>query len=281
MERFAGKTADEVLGRPALEVFPFLREHGLDLALARALEGESVVTNGVVHIEPDGTRKVYDRLYEPIRSQGGEVTGVLCIVKDATARYAAIDALRASDAKLRMAVEAAGVGFWSWDPETDVAAWESTMCEIFGVQPESAPTTLEGYLAIVHPDDRHRVVERVGGRNVAGAWEDEYRIVRPDGVRWIMSKIGVVHVDGKRLVLGAVVDVTSRRERDDRQRAAQHDSKRSGRSPQALRTTSTTCSWGCCRRSRWRLGARRPTSPPFSTSPGHRPKTRPTSSNSS
>ena len=80
MERFAGKTAAEVLGRSAFDVFPFLREHGLDRAVERVLAGETVATEGVVHVNPGGTRKVYDRLYLPLRSArapGGSIAGGL------------------------------------------------------------------------------------------------------------------------------------------------------------------------------------------------------------
>jgi two-component system, cell cycle sensor histidine kinase and response regulator CckA len=222
MERFSGKTAEEVLGRNAFEVFPFLRDHGLDVAVARVLQGESVATNGAVFIEPDGTRKVYDRLYEPLCAPSGEITGVVCIVRDATARYAAVDALRESDTKLRNAVDAAGVGLWSWDPTADVVEWEDTMCSVFGLATKDAPKTRDAYLALLHPDDRPRAVERITvGRGDTG-WEGEYRITRADGaLRWVMSKARLLRVDGKEIVLGAVIDVTDRKERDDRRRAAQ------------------------------------------------------------
>jgi PAS domain S-box-containing protein len=58
MERFSGKTREEVMGRNAFEVFPFLRDHGLDVAVERVLRGESVATSGALFVEPDGTRKV-------------------------------------------------------------------------------------------------------------------------------------------------------------------------------------------------------------------------------
>lgn len=93
MARFSGKSADEVLGRRAFDVFPHLRDHGLDVAIQRALAGETV--DGVAYVEPDGTRKVYDRLYVPLREPSRtEISGVIAIVRDATARYVAQEALR-------------------------------------------------------------------------------------------------------------------------------------------------------------------------------------------
>jgi PAS domain S-box-containing protein len=222
MERFAGKTAEEVLGRVALEVFPFLRDLGLDVAFARALAGEAVTTDGVEHVEPDGTRRVFDRLYMPLRSDDGEIDAVLAIVHDATARYATLDALKKSEAILRMAAEAGEVGLWSWDPTADVVVWEDGLCRIFGLAQDDAPKTRDAYLALVHPDDRGAAVARVARGRAAGEWSDEYRIVRGDGaMRWVMSKARGLHVDGRELVLGALFDVTERKEREERQRAAQ------------------------------------------------------------
>jgi PAS domain S-box-containing protein len=221
MERFAGKTAEEVLGRNAFDVFPFLREHGLDVAVERVLRGETVETNGVVFVEPDGTRKVYDRVYLPLRGPNDEIVGVVGIVRDETARYAAMAALRDADAKLRTAVTAARVGLWSWDPEADKTSWETTTCEIFGVTPETIPKNQDEYIALIHPEDRERSRERVVQGLASGGWEDEYRIMRGGEVRWIMSNARVLEVDGKRVFRGAIIDVTDRKEREERRRALQ------------------------------------------------------------
>src|SRR5919198_2345569 len=40
MEQLTGRRAEEVLGKLAVEVFPFLRENGMEAALKRALQGE-------------------------------------------------------------------------------------------------------------------------------------------------------------------------------------------------------------------------------------------------
>ncbi len=221
MERFAGKTAAEVLGRVAFEVFPFLRDHGLDVAVERALAGETVATEGVEHVEPDGTRRVYDRLYLPLR-QGGEVTGVIAIIRDATARHAAQDALRRTEAMLLMAAEAAGIGLWTWDPATDTVIWDDTMCRLYSLPPGGAPRGREAYLALMHPDDREPARQRIAQGVGLGHWEHEYRVLRPDGsVRWIAARARIIRSERGGMALGAVFDVTERKEMEERQRASQ------------------------------------------------------------
>jgi PAS domain S-box-containing protein len=222
MERFAGMAASEVLGRRALEVLPFLRDHGFERAFEHALRGEAFATEGVPQGVPDGTPKVCDRLYLPLRDASGEIAGVIAIVRDATARFAAQEALRTTETKLLMAAEAAGIGLWSWDPTTDVVTWEDTMCGLYGRAPGDVPKNRDEYLALIHPDDRDLSRQRIARGRMEGHWEHEYRIVRPDGaMRWLASRTRLVHTERGDLVLGAVFDVTQRREIEERNRAKQ------------------------------------------------------------
>jgi PAS domain S-box-containing protein len=217
MEQFAGRKASEVLGRNAFEVFPFLRELGLDVALERALAGETVTIYAVPNDLPDGTRRYHDRVYLPIRADGA-IVGALAIVRDVTAQRQAEDALRAKDAQLRVAVDAAGVGLWSWETRADRVVWEDGMCAIFGLPPGSSPADREAYFALIHPEDRERSAERIRRGIARGRWEDEYRIVRPDGtLRWVLSKASFVGG----VALGVVLDVTERHEREEEIRQAQ------------------------------------------------------------
>ncbi|HEY3804856.1 MAG TPA: PAS domain S-box protein [Kofleriaceae bacterium] len=221
MERLAGKRAAETLGRSILDVFPFMRARGIEDEMRRVLAGEVVTTDGVHHAEADGTRKVYDRVCLPLRGAGGEVTGVVSIVRDATARHAAQEALRTTETKLLMAADATGIGLWTWDPATDAVTWEDTTCLLYGRMPGDVPQGRDAYLATIHPDDREDARELIVRGEIEGHWEHEYRIVRPDGaVRWLASRTRTVHTDRGDQVFGAVFDVTERKEAEERHRAA-------------------------------------------------------------
>jgi PAS domain S-box-containing protein len=142
---------------------------------------------------------------------------------DVTDQSRALQALRESEERVRVAVEAAGVGLWGWDPDTDELVWAPALYAIFGLAPHAAPpATRDEYLAFVHPEDRAFARSRIESGMSSGHWADEYRIVRPDGeVRWIMARKNVLRGGARTQVIGAVIDVTERRRRDEQLRQAQ------------------------------------------------------------
>ena len=77
MERLTGKSADEVLGRVAVEVFPRLRTSGIEDVLKRALAGETVdVRDFLVPKHSAGGRDVWEScIFAPHRAADGTITG--------------------------------------------------------------------------------------------------------------------------------------------------------------------------------------------------------------
>jgi PAS domain S-box-containing protein len=193
----------------------------------RALAGERVTDERTYEVN-DRTAHVLSVL-SPIR-MGEAIIGTLGVNIDMTElkradmdRSRALDALRESEEKLRLAVHAAGIGIWSWDLDTDAVTFNDALCAIFGVTPDNAPPTLEEYVQrLVHPDERARFVARVTRGREHGSWQHEYRVVRTDGTtRWVLGCGKVLHVHGQMLGLGAIFDVTERKERDEQLRQAQ------------------------------------------------------------
>jgi len=101
MEELTGKRAEEVLGRHAPEVFPFLRELGMEAELRRALQGE-VVTPPDISIRMPTGREVWEsNRYGPHRDAQGNIIGVIALVSDITQRKQAEEALRAALAEVQ------------------------------------------------------------------------------------------------------------------------------------------------------------------------------------
>ncbi|HEX9052416.1 MAG TPA: PAS domain S-box protein [Anaeromyxobacter sp.] len=153
-----------------------------------------------------------------VSSQGATLDGervLVSVVRDATERRATEEALRESEERLALAIEAAGLGTFHALPYGRME-WSPRCREIFGVGDAEIPD-FEAFLALVHPDDREAVraaAARWTDPSGDGRYQQQYRTVRPDGtVRWV-SAHGVARfgeVDGARRpvrLAGTLLDVT-------------------------------------------------------------------------
>src|SRR5947208_2431243 len=128
-------------------------------------------------------------------------------------------ALRERDERLRLALEAGGLGTWEWTMGTGRVAWSPSLEAIHGLRPGTFRETFEAFEASVHPDDRARVRACIRAALERGEHRTEYRIVRPDGaVRWVEDRGMVFYgVAGRPERLVAVcADVTENKHADAR-----------------------------------------------------------------
>jgi PAS domain S-box-containing protein len=150
-------------------------------------------------------------------------------------RLRAAEALRRSDERLRLAVEATDLGTWDLDVTTGLLDWSGRGKLIFGV-PGDAVVTYKEFLDLIHPDDRPLVVESVrrtlrgGGR---GEYQNEYRVRAAGGgpERWVSSRGRVLFdPDGRAYrMIGTVLDVTERKRFEHELRDARDAAERASR----------------------------------------------------
>ncbi|HVI76018.1 MAG TPA: PAS domain-containing protein [Anaeromyxobacteraceae bacterium] len=152
----------------------------------------------------------------PLRDDAGEVTGAVAIALDVTSRKRAEEELQRKERQLADAQAVAHVGSWEWDIASGRVTWSEELFRMLGLDPGECQSTRERFLRLVHPDDRERQRARgeaaIAGRE--GYGEDEYRIVRRDGVERVMHSRGIVLRDdqGKPTrIVGATIDVTERK----------------------------------------------------------------------
>ena len=88
-------------------------------------------------------------------------------------------------------------------------------------------TSWERWDELIHPEDRGRAQSGLDHaiEQRAEFWADEYRFLRPDGYVWISERDCLVYDETGRLVrmVGALRDVTQRREAEERQRLLLHE----------------------------------------------------------
>jgi len=128
--------------------------------------------------------------------------------------------------RIHLALDASGLGTWSWDATTGVVHWDETLERMFGFVPGSFDGTYETYLQTLHPDDREAIVETVQ-RSLATGGEHrvEHRVIWPDGsVHWIEGwGRAIVGDDGTATgLVGVSLDITDRRHDQSRLEQLQH-----------------------------------------------------------
>jgi len=115
---------------------------------------------------------------------------------------------------LNEAQRIARVGNWSFDVRSGQLTWSDEVFRIFGQKPGNFSPDFEGFLTMVHPDDRERIEAAVDKSLLTGnAYEIDHRIILPnDEVRYVHAR-GTVELDAKGRaynMLGTVQDITDR-----------------------------------------------------------------------
>jgi PAS domain S-box-containing protein len=134
---------------------------------------------------------------------------------DITERKQAEEALRLSEERLRLALDAGAMGTWDVNLETGVVRWSESHQRLFGLAPGEFDATLEGFWRCVHPDDLPGVqAEGERARREQAPFRREFRVVWPDGSEHWVTARGTFSYrpDGKPVrLLGVVWDISERR----------------------------------------------------------------------
>lgn len=126
--------------------------------------------------------------------------------------------LRDSETRLRLATDAAEVGFWDVDLVNNTRIWSPRVKAMYGISAD-APVSMADFHDGLHPDDRDAAVAASAAASDPARrslYDVEYRTIgKEDGVvRWVASKgRGIFDDSGRCLrVIGVAVDITARRE---------------------------------------------------------------------
>ena len=210
----AGLSLDGVIG-----VFQH-RHHGgarlspAELPSARALAGAEIVDLPLVIATAGGNEIIIRASASPIR-EGEAVRGALVIWHDVTESEYALESLRVSEERLRLAQESADIAVWDWVLETGLITYTPEFLRTYGVHAESI-RDYDSWRRLVHPDDL-RLVESERNRAIELGlpFASEFRVVTPSGeVRWMAGLgRGILDAHGQLVrVIGVNLDITERKE---------------------------------------------------------------------
>ncbi|MDR3403517.1 MAG: PAS domain S-box protein [Chthoniobacter sp.] len=131
-------------------------------------------------------------------------------------RRKTVEALRESEERFRQVVQNIEQVFWMTNlDKTEMLFVSAAYEKVWGRSCESLYASPMTWLDAIHPDDRGSVLEAANTRQVDGSYQEEYRIIRPDGsVRWISDRAFPVRDAGGNVyrIAGIAEDITVRRQ---------------------------------------------------------------------
>ncbi len=178
----------EVVGKNFFEL-----DYPADLAARLQQQIQQVITtrqplkDETPYTSAFGTR-AYEYIFVPLFGTDGAVEAVAGTTRDITDHRQVEESLRQSEERLKLALEAAKMVAWEYNPFQNTLITTANFSKIYGLPEYQAADY--GYI-LVHPDDqsRHRSVVENAVATGSGYYS-EFRIIRPDNgaVVWLEER---------------------------------------------------------------------------------------------
>ncbi|MDW5417958.1 EAL domain-containing protein [Iodobacter sp. CM08] len=141
------------------------------------------------------------------------------VIQVARSRHDAELALAKSEQKLAIAIEAAELGTWEWESQLDRLTGDERFRLIWGTGLQPFVAGLAAMLSRVHPDDLLGVE---GTLQTLGFFKCEFRARRDSGEYAWLEMFGNLRIRSadQHIVIGALRDITPRKEMEERLRQA-------------------------------------------------------------
>ncbi len=224
MCKFVGYSEAELLARSVYDI-TYPDDLKLDHELCRRLDaGESEFDVEKRYVRKDGEAVWARTTVNVIHDAFGRPLRHMAVIQDLNARKRAEEDLKASKDRLQLALNAAQLGSWQYDPRHRVFSGDARAQEIFDFAENEAP--IEEVMKRVHPDDLEKVLaaieaslDPVDPKRSA----TEFRLRRADGeIRWVET-LGLAYFEGagpeRRAASfgGTIQDITERKEREEKE----------------------------------------------------------------
>jgi PAS domain S-box-containing protein len=161
-----------------------------------------------------------------VRDKNGNIEFAICTISDITERKKLFfdlkksnDKLEESEAKLKLALQVAKMGYWKYEISTNKVDWSDGHEKLFGIPIEQFSNTLDSVQSYVHPDDRN-----YGEENLKKAIENDipfdntYRVIYPNKeIHWLHS-VGIIVKNDENIkthVFGVTQDITENIEKEN------------------------------------------------------------------
>lgn len=211
-------TTDTVNGQPLQSVVGPVLYQQLYGALKQAFRGEAAsLCVPISGLEP---RLQYKQVNIIPQCQGQTIISVCLIISDIAAHKHTTELLQTESDFFRHSLEAAAVGTWEWQFDSNEMMWSSPQEQLFGMTPGSFDGSPETFLVMV--DERDRVCFNTAvdqAMQPPRQFAAEFRITSVAGpTRWLRQRGQVLcNAAGKTIrMVGVTFDITDQRAAQER-----------------------------------------------------------------
>jgi PAS domain S-box-containing protein len=225
MERIVGRAREEVIGKCAFDLFPFLKETGEDECFRAALRGETATSENRSYTVPaTGRQGLFQGEYSPLFDGDKNIVGGIAVIHDIAQRKRAEEAAQEAHQRLLFHVENSPLAVIEWDSDFRVSRWSASAERLFGWKAEEVIGKHVSEWHFVFDEDADAVAEvtyrqRVGAERLGVQHNRNY--TRDGSILYCEWYNSVLHDENGQLVsvLSLVLDVTARKSAEEERTA--------------------------------------------------------------
>ncbi|MEQ8539873.1 MAG: PAS domain S-box protein [Coleofasciculus sp. D1-CHI-01] len=216
-ETIFGYRRDEALGHPSTLIVPAAAQAQIKQIKAKLWYDKQVARSCNQNITKDGRIIICEWYNTPLIDSQGNLLGIASMALDITQRQQTQTALRESEERFALAIQANDSGLFDINFKTKTYYYSPQFLHLIGYPEDRDTPSFDELMARVHPEDQSMVKISIDQLFISelSQWKLEFRMVYTDGsTPWFLSR-GLVLRDDKGKVtriVGTHTDISDRKQ---------------------------------------------------------------------